>query len=87
MSVFQVILVRIFPHSDQNNSEDGHFSRSAYLSDFYNIYFVYYFHPYMVYFDIFWYNKKGKPGWEEEKITQVYQSLQRFKTDFIVVWP
>ena len=24
-SVFGVILVRIFPHSDQNNSEYGHF--------------------------------------------------------------
>ena len=28
MSVFGVILVHIFSHSDQNNSEHGHFSRS-----------------------------------------------------------
>ena len=29
VSVFGVILVRIFPHSDQNNSEYGHFLGSA----------------------------------------------------------
>ena len=28
VSVFGIILVRIFPHSDQNNSEYGHFLRS-----------------------------------------------------------
>ena len=28
LSIFGVILVHIFPHSDQNNSEYGHFSRS-----------------------------------------------------------
>ena len=32
MSVFGVILVRIFSHSDQNNSKYGHFSRSVFLS-------------------------------------------------------
>ena len=34
VSVFGVILVLIFPHSDQNNSEYGHFLRSAHLSHF-----------------------------------------------------
>ena len=30
VSVFGVILVRIFPHSDQNNSISGHFLRSVF---------------------------------------------------------
>ena len=34
VSVFGVILVRIFLHSDQNMSEYGHFSRSAELCNF-----------------------------------------------------
>ena len=29
VSVFGVVLVQIFPHSDQNNSEYGHFLRSV----------------------------------------------------------
>ena len=31
MSVFGVILAHVFPHSDQNNSEYGHFSRGDHL--------------------------------------------------------
>ena len=33
VSVFVVFLVRIFPHTDQKNSEYGHFSRSGYAGN------------------------------------------------------
>ena len=42
MSVFAVILVSIFPHSDQNNSEYGQFLGSAnvfYVTDYVNLLF------------------------------------------------
>ena len=34
MSIFGVILVHIFPHSEKNNSEYGHFSRSVSYSHY-----------------------------------------------------